>query len=279
MASLARCIRLPSILLRRHCQFQCVPSLPLLLPQSCATSRVSCSLAALTATPGHSKRLAVTSIGGARNLSVNFTFTWPQFDQAVVLKKEEARYQHTHVKILPNRPTHAYQPRTEYVKKLNTAIRPNRWANVVVAAYIKGEPASGKTQVAREFGECYYRVRVQQKVRRFIRRILGRVPKSVTVATLYARSESAFSRSFLRLAVDLGCPFHGLQSASTLEEKLTVYSAEVRQKLKESSHKDWLIIIDGMTTKSMLIQGVLLPFGYRNILQTGLVLSCRVGGG
>ena len=232
MASLAaRCLRLPSIL-RRNYQFRCLStSLPLLLPKPCATRQIG----ALPVT-GLSKRLAAASIGGARIL---FTFSVP----LDLFKKAEESYQHTHVKILPNRPTHAYQPRTEYQKELGAAIscRPNQSGDVVMAVYVKGEPASGKTQVAREFGEAYYQLEQELKRHR------------VTVATLYARSESAFARSFLRLALDLGCPSHGLQSGSTLEDHLTRYSAEIQQKLKESTRQDWLLIIDGMTTKSMLM--------------------------
>ena len=277
MASLAgRCIRLPSIL-RRHYQFRYLSSLPVLLPYPCAT-RVSCRLAALAATRGLSKRPAVAaSLGGARNSS-NLSAALD------IIKKVEEGYKLTHIKMLPNKPTHTYQPRREYVKRLNAIIknlRPNRSGDVVVAAYVKGEPASGKTQVAREFGEEYFGERqllVDQTMTQPLKKITGLVPKRVTVATLYARSESAFSRSFFRLAKALHCPLHGLQSAGTLEERLTVYSDEVQQKLTESAHHDWLLIIDEMTAKSMLMIIIITLNSRRKCIISGVGRCLRIGG-
>ena len=80
----------------------CRGILSLLLRQRCAP-RVSRRLAALT---GLSRRLATASTSGT-NLS---TFAVP-LDPVAVLKKAEERYQHTHIKTLPNMTVHAYQSR------------------------------------------------------------------------------------------------------------------------------------------------------------------------
>ena len=183
-------------------------------------------------------RLAAARIT-VRNL---FTVPLPVRDLAAIYKKAEERFTRTHIKVLPNRPTHEYQPRDEYVKLLDKhtkSLRSNE--NVVVAAYVKGDPASGKTQIAREFGEKYYEEKTKLK------------RNKMTVSTLYARSESAFLRSYFRLVLDLGCPLQRLNSAHTKEEKLTLYQTEIQEKLRGNVHRDWLLVIDGMTTDSMLM--------------------------
>ena len=201
-------------------------------PNPCR-SRVSFRPGLSTATPA---RLAATPIA-VRNL-----FTFPVRDLAALYKKAEERFTRTHIKVLPNRPTHVYQPRDEYVKRLGELtkrLRSNQ--NVVVAAYVKGDPASGKTQIAREFGEKYFKEKTETEPN-----IL------TTVSTLYARSETAFLRSYLRLALDLDCPLQKLNAASTEVEKLILYQDEIQQKLRKKAHQDWLLVIDGMTTESML---------------------------
>jgi hypothetical protein len=172
---------------------------------------------------------------------VRSLFTVP-IDVAAIYKKAEEKFTRTHLKVLPNKPTHVYQPRDDYLKLLDKrtkSLRSNE--NVVVAAYVKGDPASGKTQIAREFGEKYYEEKIKAEPN-----------KITTVSTLYARSESAFLRSYLRLALDLGCPLEKLNSAHTKEEKLTLYQTEIQQMLRGSIHRDWLLVIDGMSTESML---------------------------
>jgi hypothetical protein len=172
---------------------------------------------------------------------VRSIFTVPVRDLAAIYKKAEERFTRTHIKVLPNRPTHEYQPRDEYVKLLDKhtkSLRSNE--NVVVAAYVKGEPASGKTQIAREFGEKYYEEKIKAEPN-----------KITTVSTLHARSDSAFERSYFRLALDLDCPLHRVNSAHTKEEKLTLYQAEIQQMLRGNVHRDWLLVIDGLTTKRM----------------------------
>ena len=180
-------------------------------------------------------------------ITVRNQFTVPiRDDIAAIYKKAEERFPRTHIKVLPNKPNHVYQPRDSYVRRLDESLRHNRSNNVVVAAYIKGDSASGKTQVAREFGEVYYKEKMEQ-----VRNVDE--SKRVTVFTLYARSESAFLHSYFRLAINLGCPLQRLNSATTEEERLTLYQAEIQEKLREKVHQDWLLVIDGMTTESMVI--------------------------
>ena len=142
----------------------------------------------------------------------------------------------------------------EQLDQLTKSLRNNSSEDVVVAVYVKGDPASGKTQVAREFGEKYYKEKksaVEQTVAQQLKKLIDK-RKMVTVSTLYARSESAILRAYLRLAIDLECPLR-LYSAITEEEQLTVLQAEIQQKLRSEVHRDWLLVIDGMTTKSMLL--------------------------
>lgn len=123
-------------------------------------------------------RLAAARIT-VRNL---FTVPLPVRDLAAIYKKAEERFTRTHLKVLPNRPTHEFQPRDEYVKLLDKHTKTlSSNENVVMAVYVKGDPASGKTQIAREFGEKYYEEKTKLKPN-----------KITTVSTLYARSESAF---------------------------------------------------------------------------------------
>ena len=210
-------------------------------------------------------RLAAVNIGTTAVRNVNLfdpTFTVsvtaPIRDLATIYKKAEEGFTREHIKVLPNKPSHVYQPRKSYVDLLDVhtdTLRCNRSKNVVVAAYVKGEPASGKTQIAREFGEKYFEEKkkaVEQTIMQSVRKFFNK-PKRVTVSTLYARSESAFLRSYFRLALDLDCPLQKLNSASTEVEKLTLFQDEIQQKLRKKAHQDWLLVIDGMTTESMLM--------------------------
>ena len=233
-------VRLPNLLCISRPHLSSLHSFVQHASQSCL-ARVSFRPGLAIANPA---RLA------AARIAVRNQFTVPiRDDLAAVYKKAEEGFTRTHIKVLPNRPTHVYQPRDSYVKQLDVhtkSLRHSRPNNVVVAAYVKGDPGSGKTQVAREFGEKYYKEKTEQ-----VRTV--NESKSVTVSTLYARSESAFLNSYLRLAINLDCPLKRLNSATTKEEKLTLYQAEIQQKLRGKAHQDWLLVIDGMTTESMVI--------------------------
>ena len=254
-------VRLPNLL--HICRPQ-LPSLHLFVqhaaqPLPCLASRVSFR-------PGPLSTAIPTRLAAAR-IAVRNLFTVPTRDVAAIYKKAEEGFTRKHIKVLPNRPTHVYQPRDGYVKLLDVrtkSLRYGRPNNVVVAAYVKGETASGKTQVAREFGEKYFEektVEVEQTMTQHVKKIVDK-SKRVTVSTLYARSESAFLRSYFRLAVDLDCPLKRLNSATTEDEKLTLYQAEIQQMLRRKAHQDWLLVVDGMTMESMvmIITGSRMPY-------------------
>ena len=252
-------VRLPNLL--RICRPQ-LSSLHLCVQhaaQPCPRlARISFRPGLSTANPA---RLAAACIGttAVRNFAFPIPiFTVPTRDIAAAYKKAEEGFTREHIKVLPNKPAHACQPRDKYVDRLanhTKNLRDNQPNNVAVAVYVKGEPASGKTQVAREFGERYYEEnveKVEQTIKQQIKKI-GNRAKRVVVSTLYARSGTAFLNSYFRLALDLDCPLQRLNSAMTEEEKLTLFQAEIQQKLRGKAHQDWLLVIDGMTTESTLM--------------------------
>ena len=172
-----------------------------------------------------------------------------------VLKKGEEAYKHTNIKVLSGKPVHVYKPRkaeVEEVKAKFDTLRKKHHGDNVVAVYITGDPASGKTQIAREFGERYYEQRKNEQ-NRVTAAVKG---KKVIVATLDVKSKSSFWRFYQRLALDLGCRLNGLASVTKFEDRLNVIATEVQRELQK--HPNWLLIVDGLTQKSMWLYMMLM---------------------
>ena len=149
----------------------------------------------------------------------------------------------SHVKLLSSKPTHAYQPRTDEVNTIFQKIKQLQKQypeDRVATVYIRGEQGTGKTQLAREFGEIFYkRLQLGKKI----------------VATMDTKSKARFSRSYLRLGLDLKCPLNTTQ----LEDIAT----EVQVELRHSP--DWLLIVEAMTPERKL-----------NSVCTGMILLYNI---
>ena len=160
------------------------------------------------------------------------------------IKKGKELYSLANIKLVAAKPSHVYLPRNDEIKELwgkYKALRNANPPNTVVALYIKGTPACGKTQLAREFAESFFDA------------YKGSVTpsKHVVVATLDLKSESRFWRSYHRLAVNINCPTQGLASANKLRDMLSVTANEVQRQLR--GYTNWLLVVEGLTSHSELL--------------------------
>ena len=150
------------------------------------------------------------------------------------------------VKILPSKPHHAYQEKELEIRAVEAIFDKfckDHGANSVVGVYIKGGPASGKTQLAREFGELYYRKLTRDSPES--RNIGGTSGNRAVVATLDARTPASFLRSYLRLAEDLGLPLSKYNMSGSIRDRVEVISIDVQKALVRTA-PNWLLIIDGI---------------------------------
>ena len=158
------------------------------------------------------------------------------------------------VKILPSKPHHAYQERHEGIKEITAlfdVLKSRCGADRVVGVYIHGAPGVGKTQLAREFGEQYYRELKNS------RKVGGTSGAVAVVAMLDARTPASFLQSYLRLAEDLGFPVdryvHSAVS-SKIQEHVAIISNDVQKELAKTA-PDWLLIVDGIDPHCKLLYG------------------------
>ena len=150
------------------------------------------------------------------------------------------------VKILPSKPHHAYQEKELEIRDVEAKfdkLFEDHGANSVVGVYIKGGPASGKTQLAREFGERYYRKLTHDSPES--RNIGGTSGNRAVVATLDARTPASFSRSYLRLAQDLGFSPSRYNVPGSIQKRIEGISIDVQKALVRTA-PNWLLIIDGI---------------------------------
>ena len=142
---------------------------------------------------------------------------------------------------------HFFQPRAEEIRELeekfNTLEKTNP-GDVVVTVYITGDPASGKTQLAGQYG------------REFIERN-KRKNKNLFAGTLSADSRSNFLDKYLQIAHDLGCVTEETENAiesHQLDElaSLRMLSKHVKKELRK--RPGWLLIIDGLSLDEILVK-------------------------
>ena len=153
------------------------------------------------------------------------------------------------IKILPSKPHHAYQENKQEITDIGAKfdkLYELHGTNNVVGVYITGAPASGKTQLAREFGERYYRKLIQGS-----RNIGGTSGNKALVATLDARTPDSFLRSYLRLAEKLDFPLSRYNVPGNIQNRIAHISIDVRKALAETA-PDWLLIIDGIKPECKL---------------------------
>lgn len=161
-------------------------------------------------------------------------------------RAEDKISQPVNIKILASKPHHAYQERHEEIREITeqfNQLKRQCRGKRVVGVYIKGAPAVGKTQLAREFGEQYHGKLNPRKYGR-----------TAVVAMLDARTPASFLRSYLRLAEDLGFSVNKYNATSSkIQERVAIISNDVRKKLAERA-PDWLMIVDGIDPHCKLLQ-------------------------
>ena len=149
---------------------------------------------------------------------------------------------------LPRMPSnHLFQPRAEEIRELeekfNTLEKTNP-GDIVVTVYITGNPASGKTQLAGQFG------------REFIRKNKHK-NEELFAGTLIADSRFGFLQKYVQIAHSLGCVKEETEEAieaGRLDElaSLRMLSKRVMKELKE--RPGWLLIIDGLSLDEGLVK-------------------------
>ena len=183
------------------------------------------------------ERIAVPSIS-SRNFSLTSSLSAVGVEQT--LKHPLS------IRILPSKPHHAYQKRELEVRNIQARfdeLKKDHGGNCVVGVYVEGGPASGKTQLAREFGEWYFK-------RLTVARNIGGT--TAVVATLSTRSPDSFLRSYLRLAEDLGFPLNKYNMPGNVRDRVRLISIDVQKALAETA-PNWLLIIDNMDPGSKLM--------------------------
>ena len=161
---------------------------------------------------------------------------------------------HMHVySDVPRMPSnHLFQPRAEEIRELeekfNTLEKTNP-GNLVVTVYITGDPASGKTQLAGQFGREFITWNKHKN-------------KKLFVGTLNADSRFGFLQKYLLIAHGLRCVKEEIDEAieaGQLDElaSLRMLSRRVKEELKE--RPGWLLIIDGLSLDEELVKD-LRPF-------------------
>ena len=138
---------------------------------------------------------------------------------------------------LPLPPQHPVQPRPEVkeLEKMFESLQKQNQQGIANTVYITGSPAQGKTEIARQFGDQFYR------------KNMGYVNKKLFVGTLNAKSPSELLQSCCQLAQALGCEKALVLEASkgdpnTLNVLLNAMGKELKKR------PGWLLIVDNLSS-------------------------------
>ena len=141
---------------------------------------------------------------------------------------------------------HFFQPRAEEIRELEEKFKTLEKTNpgdVVVTVYITGDPASGKTQLAGQFGREFIEKNEHKN-------------KNLFAGTLIADNRSNFLDSYVQIAYDLGCITEETQKDILFHhrdelESLKMLSSRVKKELRK--RPGWLLIIDGLRLDKGLV--------------------------
>ena len=175
-------------------------------------------------------RGVVAIIGGA----IGIVFGIKQLDERVLSD-------------LPSKPSHFFQPRKKEVRELEEKFRTlekTNPGNVAKTVYITGDPATGKTQLASEYGRKFFESSKHKNKKLFVGRLSG-------------DNYSNFLQSYLQVAHDLSCVKEETEKAiesHQLDElaSLRMVSKHVKKALRERT--GWLLIIDGLSLDEKLVK-------------------------
>ena len=159
--------------------------------------------------------------------------------------EEDEEHVYSDVPRMPS--NHLFQPRAEEIRELeekfNTLEKTNP-GNLVVTVYLTGDPASGKTQLAGQFGREFINWNRHKN-------------KNLFAGTLVANSRSKFLDKYLHIAHYLSCVTEETEraiEAGQLDElaSLRMLSKHVKKELRK--RPGWLLIIDGLSLDEELVK-------------------------
>ena len=186
--------------------------------------------------------ITVTIVGGGGIVGIAATLWMVVSDYRW---EEDEEHVYSDVPRMPS--NHLFQPRAEEMRELkekfNTLEKTNP-GDLVVTVYITGDPASGKTQLAGQFGREFITWNKHKN-------------KKLFVGTLNADSQFDFLRKYLLIAHGLRCVKEEMEEAieaGRLDElaSLRMLSKRVKKELKE--RPGWLLIIDGLSLNEELVK-------------------------
>ena len=151
-------------------------------------------------------------------------------------KVEETFKSSVGIKILPSKPHHAYQGKELEIRDIETRfdkLKRDYGANRVVGVYITGGPASGKTQLAREFGEWYYKKLTRDPPESH--KIGGTSGGIAVVATIDARTPTSLLLSYLCLSEDFSLPVKNYGVSGNIGNRVAVICVDVQKALTEKA--------------------------------------------
>ena len=159
--------------------------------------------------------------------------------------EEDEEHVYSDVPRMPS--NHLFQPRAEEIRELEekfNALEKTNPGNLVVTVYLTGDPASGKTQLAGQFGREFINWNRHKN-------------KNLFAGTLVANSRSKFLDKYLHIAHYLSCVTEETEraiEAGQLDElaSLRMLSKHVKKELRK--RPGWLLIIDGLSLDEELVK-------------------------
>ena len=155
-----------------------------------STPKTSSQLSELFGVIGNNPAIiAITSGGGVGLLAA--LYKNPHFWKVLATATTDRS-----VLVLPQKPSHEYQPRESELKQLDQMVKQltrNNKGKVANVIYVTGQPGHGKTQLVREYAKRYFS---KSKRMLFHKQFVG---------TLNASSKSSLINSYISLAMELGC--------------------------------------------------------------------------